>query len=86
MTSALGGGCAIMLYSPGLPHPNMELASDCDKTQKHSEATLRSTFSATKLADLALAGFHPRVFLVDHVNAAMPAHDAAILVAKLRGL
>src|SRR6516165_2409393 len=34
---------------------------------------------------LALAGFHARVLLVDHVHPAMAADDAAILVAGFRG-
>mgnify|MGYP001241826938 CR=1 FL=1 len=31
----------------------------------------------------ALAGLEPGVFLVDHINAALAAHDPAILVAAL---
>src|SRR5450432_1233606 len=34
----------------------------------------------------ALAALHPRVLLVDHVDAPAPTHHAAILVAGLRGL
>jgi hypothetical protein len=39
-------------------------------------ATLRRVGSA-------LAGFHPGVLLINHIDPAMTAHDAAILVAGL---
>ena len=33
----------------------------------------------------ALAALHPRVLLVDHIDAPVPAHYAAVLVADLGG-
>ncbi len=33
--------------------------------------------------ELTLTGFHPRIFLVYHVDAAFAAHDAAIFIAAL---
>lgn len=33
----------------------------------------------------ALARLHARVFLVDHINATMTTHDAAVFIARLGG-
>ncbi len=38
---------------------------------------------AFTLGRLTLAGLHAGVFLVDHIDTAMAAHDAAIFVARL---
>jgi len=61
----------------------MEPVGKCGKTEKHPETELRGAFSAAGWLLLALTGLHARIFLVDYVNAAMAAHDAAVLVAEL---
>src|ERR1035437_8719682 len=65
--SALGSGWAIILAS------RTRLAWDCAAVP-----ALRQGAAAS-----ALAGLHPRVLLVDDVDAAVAEHHAAVLVAAL---
>jgi len=61
----------------------MEPVSGRGKTEKYPETELRGAFSAAEWPMSTLAGLHARIFLVDHVDAAMAAHDTAVLIAEL---
>ncbi len=60
---------------PYLPHRSVKT-----KKGRTSGTTL---FESLLIASSALTGFEPALRLVDHIDAALTAHDAAIAVALL---
>ena len=48
-----------------------------------SEMCIRDSFSILFIAGLALASFEPTLRLVDYIDAALTAHDAAIAMTLL---
>jgi hypothetical protein len=52
---------------------------------KKNSGTWSLFFYLKKTEGLALARFHARVLLVDHVQAAFAAHNAAVFITLFRG-
>ena len=60
------------------------IVSSCHSRPKKKGRAIDTTlFIFLLLAGLALAGFEPALRLVDHIDAALAAHDAAIAMALL---